>query len=100
MKGISEQFVQQFRQARIKKDWDLWQLRQWMAEEEARLRDDNPGLHDYIGGVLAGLSDKLEAPLRSLICDRIYFHFLEMLAIVREHEQIESLEKLWERGRI
>ena len=59
-----------------------------------------PGLYDYICGVLAGLSDKLETPLRSLICDRIYFHFLEMLAIVREHEQIEALEKLWERGRI
>ena len=100
MKGISERFVQQFRQTRIKKDWDLWQLRQCMAEEEAKLKDDNPGLYDYICGVLAGLSDKLETPLRSLICDRIYFHFLEMLAIVREHEQIEVLEKLWERGRI
>ena len=75
-------------------------MRQWMAEEEAKLKDDNPGLYDYIRGVLACLSDKLETPLRSLICDRIYFHFLEMLAIVREHEKIEALEKLWERGRI
>jgi outer membrane phospholipase A len=63
VKVISEQFVQQFRQKRIDRDWDLWQLRQWMAEEEAKLKDDNPGLHDYIGGVLAGLSDTLDTRL-------------------------------------
>ena len=99
MKGISEEFVQEFRQSRKEKDWDLWELREWMRKEEARLKEENNGLYDYITGVLSGLSDRLDAPLGSLICDRLYFHFLELLAIVREHEQIEALEKLWERGR-
>lgn len=99
MKGISVEFVQDFRQRRKEKDWDLWQLRQWMRREEARLEEGNPGLYDYITAVLAGLGDRLEAPLRSLVCDRLYFHFLELLAIVRDHEQIEALENLWGRER-
>jgi hypothetical protein len=97
MKGISVEFVQEFRQRRKEKDWDLWQLRQWMRREEARLEEENPGLYDYITAILAGLGDRLEAPLRSLVCDRLYFHFLELLAIIYEHEQIEAFEKLWER---
>jgi len=97
MKGISVEFVQEFRQKRKEEDWDLWQLGQWMRKEEARLEEENPGLYDYITAILAGLGDRLEAPLRSLVCDRLYFHFLELLAIVREHEQIEAFEKLWER---
>ena len=97
MEGVSDEFVQEFRQRRKEKDWDLWQLRQWMREEEARLREENPGLHEYVSGVLAGFSDSLDTPLKSLICDRLYFHFLELLATVREHEQIEALQKLWER---
>jgi len=99
MKGISVEFVQEFRQKRKEEDWDLWQLHQWMRREEARLEEENPGLYDYITAILAGLGDRLEAPLRSLVCDRLYFHFLELLAIVREHEQIEALEELWERRR-
>ncbi len=99
MKGISVEFIQDFRQRRKEKDWDLWQLRQWMREEEARLEEENPGLHDYITAILAGLGDRLEAPLGSLVCERLYFHFLELLAIIREHEQIEVLENLWERER-
>jgi hypothetical protein len=98
MKGITEEFVQRFRESRIEKDWDLWQLRQWMEAEEARLARDNPGLHDYIVGVLAGMRDRLDTRLAPFVCDRLYFHFLELLAIVREHEQIEGLEKLWEQG--
>jgi len=99
MKGISVEFVQEFRQKRKEEDWDLWQLHQWMRKEEARLEEENPGLYDYITAILAGLGDKLEAPLRHLVCERLYFHFLELLAIVRHHEQIEALEELWERHR-
>jgi len=98
MKEIAVDFVQQFRQDRIGKDWDVWQLSQWMKAEEARLEADNPGLYDYIVGVLAGLRESLDSPVASSVCDRLYFHFLELLAIVREHEQIEALESLWDRG--
>jgi len=97
MKGISEEFVQEFRQRRKEKDWDVWQLRDWMIKEEARLKEDNPGLHDYIIAILSGLRDKLDTPLSSVICDRLYFNLLELLAIVQEYEQIEQLEELWER---
>ena len=97
MRGISEEFIQEFRQRRKDKDWDLWQLSEWVKGEEARLRDENPGLYDYITAVSSGLADKLDAPLGSLIYDRLYFHFLELLAIIYEHEQIEQLESLWER---
>jgi len=99
MKGISVEFVQDFRQRRKEKDWDLWQLRQWMRKEEARLEEENPGLYDYITAILAGLGDRLDATLVSLVCDRLYFHFIELLVIIREHEQFEALENLWGRER-
>ena len=97
MRGITEDFVQEFRQKRKEKGWDLLEFRQWMGKEEARLKEENPGLHDYIAGILSGLSDKLDPPLDSLICERLYFHFLELLAIVGEHEKVEELERLWEK---
>ena len=95
MRGITEEFVQGFRQRRKEKDWDLWQFREWVAGEEAKLREENYGLHDYINRVLLGLEEILDASLRARICEHLYFHFLELLAMVREHEQIEELEKLW-----
>ena len=95
MRGISEEYIQEFRQRRKDKDWDLWQLREWVMGEEARLREGNPGLYDYITAVSSGFADRLDAPLGSLIYDRLYFHFLELLAIVYEHEQVEQLERLW-----
>ena len=95
MRGISEEFVQQFRQKRLDGDWDLWELRHWMMEQEARLVQDNPGLHYYVSGVVAGVSDSLDTPLKSLICERLYFHFLELIAMVQEHEEVEALEELW-----
>ena len=97
MRGITEEFVQEFRQNRKEKDWDILELRQWMRKEEERLKGENPGLHDYITGVLSGLSEKLDPPLESIICERLYFHFLELLAIIGEHEKVEELEKLWEK---
>lgn len=97
MKGITEEFVQEFRQRRNEKDWDLWQFHQWMSKEEARLMEYNHGLYHYITGILSGLGEKLDPTVRSLICNRLYFHFLELLAIIDEHEQIEELEKLWEK---
>ena len=96
MRDITEDFVQQFRYRR--KNWDMWQLREWMMKEEARLKTENPGLYDYIVAVSSGLGERLDASVRSFICDRLYFHLLELLAIVREHEQIEELEKLWRRN--
>lgn len=95
MSGVSEQFVQEFRRRRLEEDWDLWDYRQWMRSQEARLREENPGLHDYIEGVIAGLAERLEGVSRPFICQRLYFHFLELLAIMREHEQIQQLERLW-----
>jgi len=96
MIGISEEFVAEFRQRRIQADWDLWQFHQWLSVEEVKLVQDNPGLYYYITGVLAGLNETLDTPLKSLISERLYFHFIELLAIVHEHEEVESLEKLWE----
>lgn len=96
MKGISEEFVQKFRERRIGRDWDLWQYGEWVKTEEATLAADNPGLYYYVNGVLAGVSETLDGPLESVVCQRLYFHFLELLAIVREHEEVESLEKLWQ----
>ena len=66
--------------------------------EEARLRTDNLGLMEYMTGVLVGLADRLDDPLRSFVCDRLFFHFLELLAILREHGQVEVLEELWRKG--
>ena len=97
MRGISEEYIQEFRQRRKDKNWDLWQLHEWVMGEEARLREENPGLYDYITAVSSGFADRLDAPLRSMIYDRLYFHFLELLAIIHEHEQVEQLEMLWER---
>ena len=98
MKGISEEFVQDFRQRRIGADWDLWQFGQWLRSEEAKLIQNNPGLHYYITGVLAGLNETLDTPLKSVISERLYFHFIELLAIIHEHEEVESLQELWEVG--
>ena len=95
MRGITEEFVREFRKRR--KDWDICQLRDWMKNEVARLKEENPGLYDYITAVVNGLGERLDASISALICDRLYLHFLELLAIAREHEQIEELENLWEK---
>ena len=95
MRGITEEFVREFRNRR--KDWDIYQIRDWMKSEEAGLKEENPGLYDYITAVIHGLGERLDASISPLICDRLYLHFLELLAIAREYEQIEGLEDLWEK---
>jgi hypothetical protein len=95
MKGISEEFIREFRDRR--KDWDLYQLRNWISDEEARIREENPGLYDYINGIINGLRETLGVSNSILICDRLYLHFIELLAIAREHERVEELENLWEK---
>jgi len=97
MRGITKEFVQEFRQRRMEEDWDFLEHRQWMRKEEARLKEENPGLHDYIIGILFGLGDRLDPLLGAFICERLCFHLLELLAIVGEHEQVEELEKLWQK---
>jgi hypothetical protein len=95
MKGISEEFIREFRNRR--KDWDLYQLRNWISYEEARIREENPGLYEYITGVINGLRETLGVSNSIIICDRLYLHFIELLAIAREHERVEELENLWEK---
>jgi hypothetical protein len=95
MRGITEEFVREFRERR--KDWDLHQLRNWMNDEETRLKEENPGLYDYITGVINGLRENLGVSNSILICDRLYLHFIELLAMAREHDRIEELEDLWKK---
>lgn len=94
MEGITPEFVQAFRRRR--EDWDLWDYQSWVKEEERRLQAENPGLYEYITETLSGLSEKLDPSLHYLIWGRLYFLFLELIAIIREHEEIKRLEKLWD----